>query len=80
MGRARNDRFQVSIGDCVVALGALAIGGMVSPGILDGETNRLLVTFIGIVCASILPTTTLAINGMASGAGQFFFSMICTMN
>lgn len=73
MGRARNDRLQISVTDCVVALAALAIGAAAPRGFLEGETNRLLVTFIGIVCASILPTTTLAINGMSSGGWSVLF-------
>lgn len=52
-----------------VAIGlAIAGGAALSPGTLSGDAGRLLVTFLGIVAASILPTITLLVNSMtASG-------------
>src|SRR3546814_19420865 len=43
-------------------------GGVLTPGTLSGESVRLLVTFLGLVAASILPTISLLVNSMtASG-------------
>ena len=51
------------------ALGsAFAASAALSPGTVSGEAGRLLVTFLAIVAASILPTITLLVNSMtASG-------------
>ncbi len=39
-----------------------------SPGILSGDASHMLVTFLGLFSASLLPTITLLVNGMtASG-------------
>jgi hypothetical protein len=44
------------------------IGGFLSPGTISGDAGRMLVTFLGLVSASILPTISLLVNGMtASG-------------
>lgn len=44
------------------------MGLAVSPGVITGDTGRMLVTFLGLVSASILPTISLLVNSMtASG-------------
>lgn len=45
---------------------AAAMGGSLAPASLSGDPGRLLVTFLGIVAASILPTITLLINSMTA--------------
>src|SRR3546814_11997499 len=43
-------------------------GGVLTPGTVSGESVRFLVTFLGLVAASILPTISLLVNSMtASG-------------
>lgn len=44
---------------------AIIAGASLSPGILTEDTRSLLVTFNGLVAASILPTISLLINTMA---------------
>jgi Na+/H+-dicarboxylate symporter len=52
----------------IIGLTAGAIGGYFLPtGIIAGEPSRLLVTFLGIVSASILPTISLLVGSMAAG-------------
>src|SRR3546814_11663537 len=47
---------------------AVIAGGVLTPGTLSGESVRLLVTSLGLVAASILPTISLLVNSMtASG-------------
>lgn len=47
---------------------ALAAGAALSPGAITDDAARMLVTFLGLVSASILPTVSLLINSMtASG-------------
>src|SRR3546814_14248687 len=47
---------------------AVMAGGVLQPGTLSVESVRLLVTFLGLVAASILPTISLLVNSMtASG-------------
>lgn len=49
-------------------LAALAAGGALPPGTLSGDSGRLLVIFLGLVSASILPTISLILASMtASG-------------
>lgn len=46
---------------------AAAAGGAALPiGSLDGEVSRLLITFLGLVAASVLPTVTLILGAMTS--------------
>lgn len=50
-----------------VAVG-VAVGAAIAPGVLSGDVGRLLVTFLGLVSASILPTISLILGCMtASG-------------
>ncbi|GGH54804.1 hypothetical protein GVY41_11220 [Frigidibacter albus] len=53
-----------------LALIAAALSGaLLSPDILSGDPARMLVTFLGLVSASILPTASLVIGSMA-GTGR----------
>ena len=45
-------------------LAAAIGGGLLNPGTITGDAGRILVTFLGLVAASILPTITLLINSM----------------
>lgn len=45
---------------------AILGGGAISPGILAGDSGRMLVIFLGLVSASILPTISLLVNSMVS--------------
>ena len=51
-----------------LAVGA-ACGAAIPPALFAGEPVRMLVTFVGLVSASILPTVSLAIGSM-SGTGR----------
>lgn len=68
MGGRREDRLQVRrIGWLGLAASAV-IGASLSPGVISGDASRMLVTFLGLFSASLLPTITLLVNGMtASG-------------
>lgn len=45
-----------------------AAGAALTPGTISGDGSRMLVTFLGLFSASLLPTITLLVNGMtASG-------------
>ena len=47
---------------------AFIIGATLPPGVFGGEAGRLLTTFLGLVAASILPTISLIVGGMAIGS------------
>ncbi|MFD1914154.1 hypothetical protein [Halodurantibacterium flavum] len=49
--------------------GAAVSGAAIPPALFAGEPVRMLVTFLGLVSASILPTVSLAITSM-SGTGR----------
>jgi hypothetical protein len=67
MGCCRENRLQFRLG----YLGYVAVFGaglLLTPDVLSGEASRMLVTFLGLLSASLLPTITLLVNGMtASG-------------
>lgn len=44
------------------------VAALLPPGSLTGEPGRLLTTFFGLVAASILPTISLIVGGMATGS------------
>lgn len=47
---------------------AVVVGFALSPGTISGDAGRMLVTFLGLVSASVLPTISLLVNSMtASG-------------
>jgi hypothetical protein len=45
-------------------LAAIGVGSALNPGAISAEAGRVLITFLGLVAASILPTVTLLINSM----------------
>ena len=45
---------------------AIVAGAAITPGTITGESGRMLVTFLGLVSASILPTISLLINSMSA--------------
>lgn len=47
---------------------AFAAGLALTPGTVSADAGRVLVTFLGLVAASILPTITLLINSMTASA------------
>lgn len=48
-----------------------AVGAAALPyGVFDGDAGRLLVTFMGLVAASILPSITLLMNSMTKSVGS----------
>lgn len=52
-----------------MAVVALATAGFFLPiGTLDGDAGRLLMTFLGLIAASILPTVSLMLGSMTSNA------------
>lgn len=52
--------------DTLVLLAGIAAGAALEPGTITGDAGRVLVTFLGLVSASILPTVTLLVNSMSS--------------
>jgi hypothetical protein len=48
----------------VAILAATSVGGALNPGAISADAGALLVTFLGLVAASILPTITLLINSL----------------
>lgn len=45
---------------------AVTVGLAISPDTITGDAGRMLVTFLGLVSASILPTISLLVNSMTS--------------
>lgn len=45
---------------------ALTAGAALSPGLITGDTGKMLATFLGLVSASILPTISLLVNSMTA--------------
>jgi len=52
--------------DTVASVAAFVAGALLTPGTLSGDSGRMLVTFLGLVSASILPTISLLVNSMTS--------------
>ncbi len=68
MVHGREDRLQLRRVEWFALLAAMAAGGASPLGTLSGDAGRLLVTFLGLVSASILPTISLILGSMtASG-------------
>ena len=64
----REDRLQLRRVEWFALLAAMDAGGASPLGTLSGDAGRLLVTFLGLVSASILPTISLILGSMtASG-------------
>ena len=54
-----------------ILIAAIA-GGALNPGAISADVGRVLVTFLGLVAASILPTITLLINSMTLSARSVY--------
>lgn len=68
MGGSREDRLQLRRIDRLALAAAAVAGALLTPGTVSGDSGRMLVTFLGLVSASILPTISLLVNSMtASG-------------
>jgi len=68
MGGRREDRLHLRRLEWLALVAAMAAGGASPLGMLSGDAGRLLVTFLGLVSASILPTISLILGSMtASG-------------
>ena len=52
--------------EIVAILGAAAAGGALTPSAISGDAGRVLITFLGIVAASVLPTVTLLVNSLTA--------------
>jgi hypothetical protein len=46
---------------------AIVVGAALAPGTISGDARTLLITFLGLISASILPTISLLVNTMAAG-------------
>lgn len=66
MGRCREDRLPLRGPRAVALTAGLAAGAVLPPAILIGDPSRMLVTFLGLVSASILPTVSLVIGSLSS--------------
>lgn len=66
MGLSREDRLHLRLTNVAVVVAAFVLGAALPSGSLNGEAGRLLVTFLGLVAASILPTVTLLLNSMTT--------------
>ncbi|MCR0980660.1 hypothetical protein NRP21_01195 [Roseomonas pecuniae] len=53
--------------EITVLAASISLGAALPPGTISGDTRTLLVTFVGIISASILPTVTLLVNAMTAG-------------
>ena len=68
MGGSREDRLQLRRIEGLALAAAAVAGAILTPGTVSGDSGRMLVTFFGLVSASILPTISLLVNSMtASG-------------
>lgn len=68
MGHRRKNRLHFRLTTWLFATVAFAAGGAMPVGTLSGDAGRNLVTFLGLVSASILPTISLILGSMtASG-------------
>lgn len=54
------------IGKHAALIAGCAAGAILPPALLTGEPSRMLVTFLGLVSASILPTVSLVIGSLSS--------------
>lgn len=52
--------------ELAILAAAVAAGGALSPGVISGDTGKMLATFLGLVSASILPTISLLVNSMSA--------------
>jgi hypothetical protein len=66
MGSRREDRLQLRRVDLFAIGTAAVLGGFLTPGTVSGDSGRMLVTFLGLVSASILPTISLLVSSMTA--------------
>lgn len=67
MGCFRENRLQVRLIGVLGVAACAAAGAALPPETISGDASRMLVTFLGLFSASLLPTITLLVNGMTSG-------------
>lgn len=66
MGRRRENRLSLRWLRLAALIAGSAAGAALPPALLTGDPSRLLVTFLGLVAASILPTVSLVIGSLSS--------------
>ena len=66
MGRRRENRLSLRWLKGAALIAGSAAGAALPPALLTGEPSRLLVTFLGLVAASILPSVSLVIGSLSS--------------
>ncbi|SNR22917.1 hypothetical protein SAMN06265378_10176 [Paracoccus sediminis] len=66
MGRCRENRLPLRGSKAVALIAGAAAGAILPPPLLIGDPSRLLVTFLGLAAASILPTVSLVIGSLSS--------------
>jgi hypothetical protein len=66
MGDSREDRLHLRRIEWIVVLAACAAGGVTPAGTFSGEAGRLLITFLGLISASVLPTISLILGSMSA--------------
>lgn len=66
MGRCREDRLSLRGSGYAALIAAAAAGAVLPPALLIGDPSRMLVTFLGLVSASILPAVSLVIGSLSS--------------
>jgi hypothetical protein len=67
MVSGRKNRLQIRRIDFLAIALAAVIGGFLPPGTLTADGARMLVTFLGLVAASIMPAITLLVGSLTSG-------------
>jgi len=66
MGRCRENRLSLRGPRVVALIAGSAAGAILPPALLIGDPSRMLVTFLGLVAASILPSVSLVIGSLSS--------------
>lgn len=66
MGRCRENRLSLRVPRIVALIAGSVAGAVLPPALLMGDPSRMLVTFLGLVSASILPTVSLVIGSLSS--------------
>lgn len=69
MGRCWENRLSLRRMTFFALVAGAIAGAVLPPSVMTGDPTRMLVTFLGLVSASILPTVSLAIGSM-SGTGR----------
>lgn len=66
MGRSREDRLSLRGPGYAALIAGATAGAVLPPALLIGDPTRMLVTFLGLVSASILPAVSLVIGSLSS--------------